>query len=113
MADKPNTTAPAPPKPAEANKPPVQPDMGTFVQSEPKPEDYPPSARVAPPAEQINSAASQVIGVAAVPEQAKHDAASDPIAEGQAMIADAIAEGHDKAQRVAELKAELREHEQA
>lgn len=84
------------------------PDAGTFRQSEPHPEDLPASARVTPPAEQLNSALSQAVGQIGNPA---HDPASDAIAEGIARHRESVAEGYEKAHRIADLKAELRELE--
>lgn len=61
----------------------VRAETGGTTQREPKPEDFPASAKVAPPAEQLNSALSQVIGHAAPPEQGQSSLVdSDSIAKG-------------------------------
>jgi hypothetical protein len=46
-----------------------RPDGEGTRQREPKPEDYPASAKITPPAQQLNSANAQVIGTPALPEQ--------------------------------------------
>lgn len=55
------------------------PDGGT-LQHEPTPEQYPASAKVTPPAEQLNSSLSQVVGYAAPPQQGSGDL-NDAVAE--------------------------------
>jgi hypothetical protein len=77
------------------------------LQHEPKPEDYPASAKVAPPAEQLNPALSQAVGTASVPAQAERDPASKATAKGGELAEKVVDDSMDKAQQIADLQREI------
>lgn len=107
----PATEAKKPSEPkAERRETTVQTAAGGTVQLEPKPEDYPASARMTPAAQQVNSALSQVVGEPAPPPQSSNDATSDvsdALNEGHAAIEARRADGHESAQKIADLKREI------
>jgi hypothetical protein len=78
------------------------PEGGTR-QREPKPEDYPPSAKVTPAAEQLNTANSQVVGHAAPPEQG--GAYADDIAEAAQATDEGIAAARERTEKAFDAKA--------
>ena len=81
-------------------------DAGSFEQAEPKPADFPASAKVTHPLQQLNPALNPAVGVlAGRPETA------EAIEEGVHLHAKSQAKGEDAAAEIADAKARLRDLE--
>lgn len=81
-------------------------------QLEPKPEDYPASARMTPPAEQLNPSLSQAVGNALPPAQGgADDSLREAITDGAEQAQDITTRGHELATHIASKRAELNDLE--